>query len=91
MPTDPKRSGPYQTGWTPRQICLAIVSAIFSLIISGGALVAAALIMERMESPGDRWPNWVVNFAVIIFLGIFVGLWKLAFVFLTERYDTDAS
>lgn len=87
MSSDPNKGEPYQTGWSSRTIFLAIVSAVLSLVISGGVLFVVVQVMESMETPGNRFPDWVAKTIVIIFLGIFIALWKLGFAFLVQRFD----
>jgi hypothetical protein len=46
-------------------------------------------ILEGMENPQDRFPDWVATSAAIVVVGIFIGTWKVLFGFLVQKFDAE--
>jgi hypothetical protein len=75
--------------WTPVSILLAVLSALASLVLVGLVSFVLLQILAGMESPGNRLPDWVAKIVVILIIGMFIGIWKVIFALLLQRFDAD--
>jgi hypothetical protein len=80
---------PAKDSWTPFTFLLAVISFVAALIVTGILSAVPLTILGGMESPQNRFPDWVAKTAVILMIGIFLAIWKVILGVLVNRFDAD--
>lgn len=75
--------------WTPFTILLAALSAFGSLIVTGILSFILFQILDGTENPQNPFPDWLATSVAIVIVGIFIGIWKVLFALLVQRFDKE--
>jgi hypothetical protein len=80
---------PEKFSWTPFSKLLVVISFVAALIVTGIFSAILLPIVASMESPQNRFPAWVAKITAILIVGVFVGIWKVIFAFIANRFGAE--